>query len=220
MDTVELGGASRDSTGFGAMEEGLISSEVRTSWILSLSDSNHRVPADLGQESHASSWVEEWNSACLSICSWSDRPFVELYVENTVFSRLCTGLSVPLHVLASSTGLPSKRCLGIGFLSLADREIQVFWNVAPYTRLRLEFTRETSLILRFARKAGNPFQTTQGNRLCCDSCDQEGRRVSDEVVPGTSVFPSSETGMSGNFWGHIKGAKYRFVLHDRTRDYS
>ena len=30
--------------------------------------------------------------------------------------------------------------------------------------------------------------------------DQEGRRVSDEVVPGTSVFSSSETGMSGNFW--------------------
>ena len=164
------------------------------------------------------SWVEEWNSACLSICSQSDRPFVELYVENTVFSRLCTGLSAPLRVLPSSTGLPSKRCLGIGFLSIADREIQVFRNVAPYTRLHLEFPRETSLILRFARKAGNPFQTTQGNRLSCR--DQEGRRVSDEVVSGTSVFPSSETGMSGNFWGHIKGAKYRFVLHDRTRDYS
>ena len=139
-------------------------------------------------------------------------------MENTVFSRLCTGLSAPLRVLPSSTGLPSKRCLGIGFLSIADREIQVFRNVAPYTRLHLEFPRETSLILRFARKAGNPFQTTQGNRLSCR--DQEGRRVSDEVVPGTSVFPSSETGMLGNFWGRIKGAKYRFELHDGTRDYS
>ena len=164
------------------------------------------------------SWVEEWNSACLSICSWSDRPFVELYVENTVFSRLCTGLSVPLRVLPSSTGLPSKRCLGIGFLSIADREIQVFRNVAPYTRLHLEFPRETSLILRFARKAGNPFQTTQGNRLSCR--DQEGRRVSDEVVPGTSVFPSSETGMSGNFWGLTKLAKYCFKLQDETWDFS
>ena len=26
------------------------------------------------------------------------------------------------------------------------------------------------------------------------------RRGSDEVVPGTSMFPSSKTGMSGNFW--------------------
>ena len=30
------------------------------------------------------------------------------------------------------------------------------------------------------------------------------------------VFPSSETGMSGNFGGRIKGAKYRFVLQDGT----
>ena len=34
---------------------------------------------------------------------------------------------------------------------------------------RLEFPRETGLILRCAGKAGNPFQTTQGNRLPADS---------------------------------------------------
>ena len=33
-------------------------------------------------------------------------------------------------------------------------------------------------------------------------------------------IPSSETGMSGNFGGHIKGAKYRFVLQDGTWDFS
>ena len=32
---------------------------------------------------------------------------------------------------------------------------------------RLEFPRETGLILRCAGKAGNPFQTTQGLILCC-----------------------------------------------------
>ena len=32
-----------------------------------------------GQESQASSCVEEWNSACLSSCSWDDRPLVELW---------------------------------------------------------------------------------------------------------------------------------------------
>ena len=68
----------------------------------------------------------------------------------------------------------------------------------------LEFPRETGLILRCAGKIGNPFQTKQGNRLSCR--DQEGRRSSNEVVLGTSVFPSSETHISGNFWGHIKGA--------------
>ena len=48
-------------------------------------------------------------------------------------------------------------------------------------------------------------RATQGNRLSCR--DQEGRRGSDEVVLGTSGFPSSETGMSGNFWSLMKGAK-------------
>ena len=61
----------------------------------------------------------------------------------------------------------------------------------------LEFPRETGLILRCARKAGKPFQTKQGNRLSCR--DQEGKRCSDEVVPGPSVFPRREPGVSGNF---------------------
>ena len=74
----------------------------------------------------------------------------------------------------------------------------------------LEFPRETSLILRCARKAGNPFQTKQGNRVSCR--DQEGRRGSNEVVRGTWVLPSSEACMLGNFVGAIMGAKYRLAL--------
>ena len=62
---------------------------------------------------------------------------------------------------------------------------------------RLEFPRETGLILRFAVKVGNPLQTKQGNRPT--GRDQKGRRGSKEVVPGTSVVPSSETGMSRHF---------------------
>ena len=68
-----------------------------------------------------------------------------------------------------------------------------------------------------AGKAGNPFQTTQGNRLSCR--DQEGRRGSDEVVPGPSVFPSREPSVSGNFCCRIKGIKYRFALKDGTWDF-
>ena len=81
----------------------------------------------------------------------------------------------------------------------------------------LEFPPETGLILRCTRKAGNPFQRKQGNRLSCH--DQEGRRGSDEVVPGPSVFPSREPSVSRNFCGRIKGVKYRFALKDRTWDF-
>ena len=128
------------------------------------------------------------------------------------------GVSVSLGIVHSSTGLPSKGCPGIGVLSRADRAIRVFRHVAPPTRLRLELPRVTVLILRCAGKVGNPLQTKQGNRPSCH--DQEGRRGSKEMVPGSSVFPSSETGMSGNFWGHIKGAKYCFALQDRTWEFS
>ena len=68
---------------------------------------------------------------------------------------------MPLRVVPSST-LSSNRCLGIAFLSRADREIAVFRHVAPPSRLRLEFPRETGLILRFAGKVGNPCRQSRG----------------------------------------------------------
>ena len=60
--------------------------------------------------------------------------------------------------------------------------------MAPPTRLRLELPHETGLILRCARKVGNPLQTEKGSRPSCRN--QERRRGSDEVVPGPSVVPS------------------------------
>ena len=80
---------------------------------------------------------------------------------------------------------------------------------------RLEFPRETSLILRCAGKAGNPFQTTQGNRLSCR--DQEGRRGSEEAVLGPSVFPSGEPGVSGDFLGSQEGCQGPFRPSGRNR---
>ena len=63
---------------------------------------------------------------------------------------------MPLHVSTSSTEWRSKRCLGIGFLARADREIGVFRYVAQPTRLCLEFLRETGLILRCNGKVQTP----------------------------------------------------------------
>ena len=59
-----------------------------------------------------------------------------------------------------------------------------------------------------------PFQTRQGNRLSCRY--QEGRRGSEDVVPGPSVFPSRETGMSGKFWGSHEGCQVPFRTSGRN----
>ena len=79
----------------------------------------------------------------------------------------------------------------------------------------LEFPRQTGVILRCAGKAGNPFQTKQGNRLSCR--DQEGRRGSDEAVLGPSVFHSREPGVLGNFWGSHEGSQVPFRTSGRNR---
>ena len=118
--------------------------DAGTSGFIYISDSDRTVPAELGKESQAFSCVEERNSACLSSSSRDDRTLVDLCLESACFSVLCMGMSVPLRVVHSSTGLHSKRCPGIGFLLRADREIGVFPHVAPPTRLRLEFPRETA----------------------------------------------------------------------------
>src|SRR5574342_708619 len=83
--------------------------------------------------------------------------------------------------LTSFTGWSSESCPGIGFLSRGEWEIGVLRNVEPPTRPRLEWLRETGLILRCDRKVGNPFQTKQGSRP--SRPDQEGSEGSEEGVP-------------------------------------
>ena len=78
----------------------------------------------------------------------------------------------------------------------------------------LEFSRETGVILRCARKAGKHFKTKQGNRLSCR--DQEGRRASDEVVLGPSVFPKREPSVSGNCGGSHEGCQVPFRTSGRN----
>ena len=39
------------------------------------------------------------------------------------------------------------------------------------------------------------------SQLNNNKCGQEGRGGSEEAVPGPSVFPSREAGVSGKFWG-------------------
>ena len=159
-------------------------------------------------ERQAGSCVEAWNSACRSNCSRGDRPLVELYLEATGFSGRCTGVSGPLRVATSSTGLHPKRYPGIQFLSRANRDIGVLRNVASTKRPCLEFLRETGLILRCDGKGGNPFDTKQGNGPSCR--DQEGSRGSDEVVPETRCSSRVRLVCRGNFWVAHQGCQVPF----------
>src|SRR5574337_517286 len=83
--------ASRDVPG----ERGRLSSCI---WNLGFFPNDARENCPLVRsESQPSSWVEAWNSACLSRCPRGERPLVELYLEPGVFSERCTG-KLPLRV--------------------------------------------------------------------------------------------------------------------------
>ena len=86
-----------------AVVHGVSKSQTHLSMVPLISDSDPRVPADWGQESQDSSWVEAWNCACLSRCPRGERPLVGLYLEPGVFSERCTEkLPLRAQVLPSS----------------------------------------------------------------------------------------------------------------------
>ena len=82
---------------------------------------------------------------------------------------------------------------------------------------RLEFPREAGLILRCAGKAGNSFQTTQGNRLSCR--DQEGEGAQMKWCRDPRCSPRGNPACRGNFGGRRKGVRCRFALQDGTWDF-
>ena len=190
--------------------------EVGTSGFLSISDSDARVPEELGQESQASSCLRKGTplasrvaqgvSGPSSSCVWNPRVFADdarggsapsccAFTDRVAFEEG----SWPRVLLKGGPGNRGRLACGTTHVA------------------RLEFPRETSLILRGAGKAGNPFQTTQGNRLSCR--DQEGRRGSEEAVPGHSVFPLGTPACRGNFGGRRTAVRDRFALQGGTGDF-
>ena len=82
---------------------------------------------------------------------------------------------------------------------------------------RLEFPRETGLILRCAGKAGNPFQTTQGNHLFVAIRRGEGAQRKRCLDPRCS--PRGNPACRGTFGGRRKAVRDRFALQGGTGDF-
>ena len=150
----------------------------------------------------------------LELLSVSQAPRGAVCGNRRVFRTTCGGVSAP------SSGTFTHR---VAFKEVFGHRVLIQSGLGNRGRsacgttlgARLEFPQEAGLILTCAGKAGNPFQTTQGNRLSCR--DQEGRRGSDEAVTGPSVFPSREAGVSGDFWGSHESCQGSFRPSGRNR---
>ena len=81
-----VGGASRDTAGLGAVEEGLISRGGRNIRLPLRFRLRPQGPCRVGTGGSGLILSEEGNSACLSRCSGGLRPLVELSVEPAGFS--------------------------------------------------------------------------------------------------------------------------------------
>ena len=161
-DPVGLAGPLGTPLGLAQWKRASSRGEAGTSGFLSVSDADRRVPAELGQESRAPSCLRK---------------------GNPLASRVAQGVSCPLsscvwHLLVfpdNARGVSAPSCCAFTHRA-AFEEVsghQVLLQSGPGDRgrsacgtthgARLGFPPETGLVLRCAGKAGNPFQTTQGN---------------------------------------------------------
>ena len=109
---MELGRASRDSSGFGAMREGLTSRGDRNLRIPLRFRLRPQGPCRVGTGESGLVLSEEGNPAGLSSCSGGLRPLVELCVEPTGLCGRCTGAASSGHKCRQSTcpALASELC--------------------------------------------------------------------------------------------------------------
>ena len=176
-----VGGAFGTPLGLAQWKRASSRGEAGTSDFLSVSDSDRRVPAELGQESQASSCLRKGTPLASRVAQGSQAPRRAVCGTRGSLRTMHGGGSAPsccafTHRVAFEEGSGPRVHLKSGPGNRGRSAC------GPTHVARLEFPRETGLILRCAGKAGNPFQTTQGNCLSC--CDQEGRRGSEEAVPG------------------------------------
>ena len=125
---MELAGPLGTLLGLAQWKRASSRGEAGTSGFLSVSDSDCTVPAVLGQESQASSCVEEWNSTgcysvfCLLVSSVSgSRPDTKGAVEDTIFFfRLTCSVALwggreGVMLQTNNTGVRSKCLSHTGF---------------------------------------------------------------------------------------------------------
>ena len=160
---MELAGPLGTPLGLAQRKKASPRGEAGTSGFLSVLDSDRRVPAELGQESQASSCLRKGTPLASRIAQGVSRTSSSCVWKPRVFPDDSGGVSAPssgtfTHRVAFEEGSGPRVLLKSG-PGNRGRSACGTTHVA-----RLEFPRETGLILRCAGKAGNPFWTTQDRK--------------------------------------------------------
>ena len=171
-DAVELAGPLGIPLGLAQWKRASSRGEAGTPGFLSVLDSDRRVPAELGQESQASSCLRMGTPLASRVVQGVSGPSSSCVWNPRVFADDAQGWQCPFLLCLHPQG-----CLRRGVPASGpsqERNVNRRRSACDATHVaRLEFPRETGLFLRCVGKSGNPFQTTLGNRLFCRY--QEGR---------------------------------------------
>ena len=160
---------------------------------------------------------EEGNPAGLSSCSGDLRPLVELCFQPAGLCGLCTGLAVPLRVVPSPTGLPSKRGPGLGSFSRADRGIGGVGHVAPPTWLVSNFLVRPASSLGAPGRPGTPSRPRRGIDSLVAMKRGEGAQMKRCRDPRCSR--RWNPACRGTFGGRMKAGRILFALQGGTGDF-
>ena len=153
---MELAGPLGTKLGLAHWKRASSRGEAGTSGFLSVTDSNFRVPAELGQESQASSCLRKGTPLASRVVRGFQAPGRAVCGTRGSFRMMHGGVSAPsccafTHRVAFEEGSGPRVLLKSGpgtrgHLACGTTHVA-----------RLEFPCETGLILRCTGKAGNPF---------------------------------------------------------------
>ena len=185
--------------------------EAGTSRFVSISDSDCTVPAELGQESQASSCLRKGTPLASrvaqgvlgpsSCCVGNLRVFPEMHYGDSApsccaFTHWVAFEEVSGHRVLLKSGPGNRGRSACGTTQVAG----------------LKFPREAGLIRRCAGKAGNPFQTTQGIDSPVSIRRGEGAQM--KWCRDTRCSLRGNPVCRGTFGGRMKGVRYDFALQD------
>ena len=192
--------------------------EAGTSGFISISDSDHRVPAELGQESQASSCLRKGTPLASRVAQGVSGPSSSC-VRNPGSLRKMHGRGSAPSCCAFTHRVAFEEGSGPRFLLKSGPGNRGRSACDPTHEARLEFPRQTGLILRCAGKAGNPFQTKQGNRLSCRDQEGRGEGAQRKRCRDPRCSPQGTPSCRVTFGGRRKAVRDRFALQGGTGDF-
>ena len=170
----------------------------------------------MGQESQASSCLRKGSPLASRVAQGVSGPSLSCVWNPRFFADDARGCQCPFVLCLHPQG-----CLRRGVRASGPSQERTGnrgrWACGPTHVARLEFLRETGLMLRCAGKAGNPFQTTRG--IDSPVAIRRGEGAQRKRCRDTRCCPRGNPACRGTFGGRRKALRDRFALQGGTEDF-